>query len=135
MAPSKRILLVDDEATLAFFLQQSLKEAGYMVDVAASGEEALNKLTIQTPYDLLITDLRMSGISGFTLLRAARSLYPDIKAILITAFGSNEVESFAGQLEVDAYLTKPFSTAHLEKLADSVLAGAETGLQSTSTAY
>ncbi len=135
MTPAKRILLVDDEATLAFFLQQSLKEAGFLVDVASSGEEALNKLTIQSPYDLLITDLRMSGISGFTLLRAARSLFPDLKAILITAFGSNEVENFAGQLDVDAYLTKPFSTAHLEKLAKSVLTGAETDLQPAPTPY
>lgn len=119
----KRILVVDDESTLAFFLKQGLQEAKFSchVDVAASGEDALTKLTYNR-YDLLITDLKMPGITGFTLVEVARSLHPDIKVILMTAFGSREVQNEAKNLNVEGYLTKPFPTAQLLDLATDVLA-------------
>jgi CheY-like chemotaxis protein len=122
----KRLLVVDDEATLVFFLKQDLQEteAAYIVDVASSGEDALTKLTYYR-YDLLITDLNMPGISGFTLVEVARSLYPNIKIILMTAFGSNEVQTEAQNLEVDGYLTKPFSIAQLREMANNVLTAQE----------
>jgi CheY-like chemotaxis protein len=118
----KRILVVDDESTLTFFLKQDLQEAEavYSVDIAASGEDALTKLTY-TRYDLLITDLNMPGISGFTLVEVARSLYPDIKVILMTAFGSREVQAEVKNLAVDGYLTKPFPTAQLRDMANNIL--------------
>jgi two-component system response regulator (stage 0 sporulation protein F) len=118
----KRILIVDDEATLVFFLKQGLQEANIscQVDVAPSGEDALTKLTYNR-YDLLITDLKMPGISGFTLVEVARSLHSDIKVILMTAYGSREVLNEAKNLQVDGYLTKPFPTADLQDLASSVL--------------
>ena len=119
----KRILVVDDEPTLVFFLKQGLQESQFPcnVDVAASGEEALTKLTYNR-YDLLITDLKMPGISGFTLIEVARSLYQDIRVILMTAFGSREVQDEAKQLEVEGYLTKPFPTAQLRDLVNNILA-------------
>lgn len=118
----KRILIVDDEATLLFFLKQSLQESGIVckVDIAPSGEEALTKLTYNR-YDLLITDLKMPGISGFTLVEVARSLHPDIRTILMTAFGSREVQNEASNLQVDGYLTKPFPTVQLQELAFEIL--------------
>ena len=118
----KRILIVDDEATLVFFLKQGLQEADLScrVDIAPSGEEALTKLTYNR-YDLLITDLKMPGISGFTLVEVARSLHPDIKVILMTAYGSREVQNEAKSLQVDGYLTKPFPTADLQDMAANVL--------------
>ena len=118
----KRILIVDDEATLVFFLKQGLQEADIScrVDVAPSGEDALTKLTYNR-YDLLITDLKMPGISGFTLVEVARSLHSDIKVILMTAYGSREVLNEAKNLQVDGYLTKPFPTADLQDLASTVL--------------
>ena len=118
----KRILIVDDEATLVFFLKQGLQEANLScrVDIAPSGEEALTKLTYNR-YDLLITDLKMPGISGFTLVEVARSLHPDIRVILMTAYGSREVQNEAKSLQVDGYLTKPFPTADLQEMAANVL--------------
>ncbi|MBN1991559.1 MAG: response regulator [Anaerolineae bacterium] len=119
----KRILIVDDESTLVFFLKQGLQESGIscLVDDAASGEEALTKLTYNR-YDLLVTDLKMPGINGFTLLEVARSLHPDISIVLMTAFGSPEVQEEAKRLKVDGYLTKPFPTAQLQSLVNEVLA-------------
>ena len=119
---AKRILIVDDEPTLVFFLKQGLQESDLVccVENASSSQEALGKLTLDR-YDLLITDLRMPGISGLTLIEVARSLYPNINVILMTAYGSREVEDKASQLKVDAYLTKPFPTAKLRDVVASLL--------------
>ena len=118
----KRILVVDDEATLIFFLKKDLQEVedNLFVDVASSGEDALKKLTYHR-YDLLITDLNMPGISGFTLAEVARSMQPDIHIVIMTAFGSQEVRDEANSLEVDGYLTKPFPTAELREIVSNIL--------------
>jgi YesN/AraC family two-component response regulator len=113
----QRVLIVDDESTLVFFLKQGLQESSLIcqVDGASSGEEALTKLTYH-PYDVLVTDLKMPGISGFTLVEVARSLYPDIKVILMTAFSSPEVQDESEQLHVNGYLVKPFPTSQLQQI-------------------
>ncbi len=118
----KRILVVDDEPTLVFFLKQGLQESSIAcrVDGAASGEEALTRLTYNR-YDVLVTDLKMPGISGFTLTEIARSLNPDIGVILMTAFGSPEIQSEVEQLAVDGYLTKPFPTTQLQEMIHNTL--------------
>jgi len=132
----KRILIVDDEATLVFFLKQGFQEANsnYRVDVAPSGEDALTKLTYNQ-YDLLITDLKMPGISGFTLVEVARSLHPHIKIILMTAFGSKDVLNEAKNLQVDGYITKPFATAKLQAMANSILNGESNNNQDLFTSH
>jgi len=123
----KRILLVDDEPTLVFFLKQGLQESqlACLVDGASSGEEALTKLTYNM-YDLLVTDLKMPGISGFTLVEVARSLHPNISVILMTAFGSREVQDESEQLKVNGYLIKPFPTAQLQEMIKEILITKET---------
>ncbi|MCB0209806.1 MAG: response regulator [Anaerolineae bacterium] len=119
---AKRILVVDDESTLIFFLKKDLEEmeTAFHVEIASSGEDALKKLTYNR-YDLLVTDLNMPGISGFTLAEVARSMHPDIRIILMTAFGSQEVRAEANNLMVDGYLTKPFPTAQLRELVYDTL--------------
>ena len=119
-------MIVDDEATLVFFLKQGLQESDLVcgVENASSSQEALSKLTLDR-YDLLVTDLRMPGISGLTLIEVARSLYPNIFVILMTAYGSREVEEKASQLKVDAYLTKPFPTAKLRNVIAQLLANSD----------
>lgn len=126
----KRILIVDDEPTLIFFLKQGLQDAhpSYLIDLASTGEEALTKLTYHL-YDLLVTDLKMPGISGFTLVEVARSLHPYIHVILMTAFGSPEVLDESEQLEVDGYLIKPFPTSQLDEMIQAVLATNEVSLK------
>jgi len=119
---AKRILIVDDEQTLVFFLRRGLSEAelNCEVDVVGSGEEALAKLTLDE-YQVLITDLKMPGINGLVLASAARSLHPAIGVILMTAYGSREVEAEAEQLMVDGYLTKPFQMKRLRDLVEKIL--------------
>ena len=118
----ERILIVDDEPTLVFFLRRDLSEGGLNCEVegVGSGEDALARLAF-AQYSVLITDLRMPGINGLTLAAAARSLQPTIGIILMTAFGSHEVEAEAEQLMVDGYLTKPFQMERLHSLVEKIL--------------
>ena len=120
--PSNRILIVDDEPTLVFFLRRGLSEADLNceVDGVDSGEEALARLAFEK-YQVLVTDLKMPGTNGLTLAAAARSLHPSIGVILMTAFGSHDVEAEAEQLMIDGYLTKPFQIEKLRDLVESIL--------------
>ncbi len=119
---ANRVLIVDDEPTLVFFLRRGLSEAGLdcEVDGVDTGEEALARLAFDR-YQILITDLKMPGINGLTLAAAARSLHPSIGIILMTAYGSQEVEAEAEQMLVDGYLTKPFQIQKLRDLVEKIL--------------
>ncbi len=105
-----RILMVDDEPLLVRSLARVLRmpEVGaYDVQTCTSGESALEQLR-QGAFDLLVTDLRMPGLGGLELLQRARQISPTTRSILITAYGSPEVEQRAKKL-ADAYIPKPFS--------------------------
>ena len=102
-----RVLVVDDEASIRDLLAKTLALAEYDVDLAPDGRAALDRLRI-IPYDLLITDLKMPGVDGLTVIREARRLKTDLPVIIITGF-SNEASAIeAVNLGVSGYLTKPF---------------------------
>jgi excisionase family DNA binding protein len=102
-----RVLVVDDEATIRDLLAKTLALAEYDVDLAPDGRAALDRLRM-IPYDLLITDLKMPGVDGLTVIREARRLRADLPVIIITGF-SNEASAIeAVNLGVSGYLTKPF---------------------------
>jgi CheY-like chemotaxis protein len=119
---SKRILVVDDEPRVAFFLSKALEHAdqAYDVNVAHSGEEALEIIS-HSPVDLLVTDLRMPGISGLELMRWVQSASPRTRTILVTAYGNDEVEAEAHRLEAYRYITKPFSLDAFTQVAQEAL--------------
>ncbi|TEU14269.1 MAG: response regulator [Anaerolineales bacterium] len=114
----KRILIVDDEKKVAFFLQESLEDLGdnYEVVSAETAEAALQQIESQ-PFDLIITDLRMPGINGLELMQRVRAISPETRTILITAYGSDEVEAEARRLQAYSYFTKPF---HIEDFIETV---------------
>ena len=102
-----RVLVVDDEASIRDLLSKTLALAEYDVDLAPDGRAALDRLRM-IPYDLLITDLKMPGVDGLTVIREARRLKTDLPVIIITGF-SNEASAIeAVNLGVSGYLTKPF---------------------------
>jgi excisionase family DNA binding protein len=102
-----RVLVVDDEATIRDLLSKTLALAEYDVDIAPDGRTALDRLRM-IPYDLLITDLKMPGVDGLTVIREARRLKADLPVIIITGY-SNEASAIeAVNLGVSGYLTKPF---------------------------
>jgi excisionase family DNA binding protein len=102
-----RVLVVDDEASIRELLQKTLALAEYDVDLAPDGRTALERLRI-IPYDLLITDLKMPGVDGLTVIREARRLKADIPVIIITGFSTEASAIEAVNLGVSGYLTKPF---------------------------
>ena len=107
VAGRPRVLVVDDEASIRDLLSKTLALAEYDVDLAPDGRAALDRLRM-IPYDLLITDLKMPGVDGLTVIREARRLKADLPVIIITGF-SNEASAIeAVNLGVSGYLTKPF---------------------------
>lgn len=103
----KSVLIVDDDAFVRSFLAMILKEEGHFVVEAPNGKEALERF-ISAEFDLVITDLKMPGMSGLDLMQECKKNKPDVHWIIITAYGSigNAVEAIkAGASD---YLTKPF---------------------------
>ena len=103
-----RVLVVDDQRSPRRSLALLLENAGMRAGQAASGVEALAELD-RNDYDILITDLRMDGMSGIELLQNVKTRHPRLPVILITAYGSIETAVEAMRLGAHDYLTKPFN--------------------------
>lgn len=102
----RRILVVDDDESLRRVTQVQLEEEGYTVATAVSAEEALALLS-ENSEDLVITDLRMPGLSGVDLLKEVRVEYPETVVVLVTAFGTVGSAVEAMKLGAYDYITKP----------------------------
>lgn len=113
----KRILLVEDDASIAFLMKEHLSELGsnYEIVAASSGEEALRQFD-QSMWDLVITDNIMRGITGLELIQALQDRCPNVVTILITGYGTDLVQESARQLKVYRYMTKPFPLADLNRV-------------------
>lgn len=107
VAGRPRILVADDEASIRELLQKTLALADYDVDVAHDGRAAIDRLRAGH-YDLLITDLKMPGLDGLTVIREARRYRTDLPIIIITGFSTEASAIEAINLGVSGYLTKPF---------------------------
>ena len=109
MSPSVvDVLVVDDEETVRTLVARTLEGADYDVDVAADGASALERLKDQD-YDLLITDLKMPGMDGLTVIREARRRTAGMPIIIITGNSTEASAIEAINLGVSGYLTKPFT--------------------------
>lgn len=115
-----RVLVVDDEASIRDLLAKTLALAEYDVDLAPDGRTALDRLRI-VPYDLLITDLKMPGVDGLTVIREARRLKADLPVIIITGFSTEASAIEAVNLGVSGYLTKPFRVPRVLAVAAKAL--------------
>ena len=103
----KHLLIVDDEAALREAIAERLGDHGFVVEQAASGEEALERLAAFA-FDVLITDLRLPGIDGRQVLDAAVERYPELIAIVITGFGTVKDAVEAIKQGASDFITKPF---------------------------
>lgn len=124
-----RILIVDDEKPLVYYLRQTLllELPGSKIDTAYSGEEALSKLA-GTGYNLILADVRMPGFDGLALIKGVRYLDPQVPIILMTGFGGPALQQEAKQLGVNHYVDKPFDVAELMVAVHHLLGGEETGI-------
>src|SRR5919107_312211 len=104
---SKHLLIVDDEVALREAIAERLGDHGFVVEQAASGEEALDRLAAFA-FDVLITDLKLPGINGRQVLDAALERYPDLIAIVITGYGTVKDAVDAIKQGASDFITKPF---------------------------
>jgi CheY-like chemotaxis protein len=107
----KKILVVDDEENIRFLYKEELEEEGFIVELAKSGEEALEKLSLFRP-DLITLDIRMPGIGGIEALKRIRELNRDLPIILCSAYGDYK-QDFATWAS-DAYVVKSADLTELK---------------------
>jgi len=107
-----RILVVEDESSIAQFIFQGLREADYMVDVARSGPEGLD-FALAAEYDLLILDIMLPGMDGLSLVKELRKRAYTTPVLLLTARDSVEDRVKGLDAGSDDYLTKPFAFPEL----------------------
>lgn len=126
MADAKQILVVDDHFEMLEFLRSMLELSNQDCEVLAvpSAEEGLLELR-RAQFDLLITDVRLPGMSGFDLVRRVKALGREMPVIMITAYSSNQGRKEAADLGVYRYFQKPLDT-------DSVLTAVHTALHGES---
>lgn len=109
----KRVLLVDDEPDLLHVLSLRLSVAGYEVESAQSGAEALSKLPLFRP-QVVITDMRMDGMDGMSLFDAISRTYAGLPVIILTAHGNIPDAVAATRRGVFGFLTKPFNHREMQ---------------------
>jgi DNA-binding NtrC family response regulator len=110
---TKRILIVDDEPSMRMALSESLESCGYQTETVDNGERAL-KVFDQALWDMVITDMRMPGLSGMDVLRGIRRKTKDTPVILITAYGTVSTAVDAMKEGATEFIMKPFSLEELE---------------------
>ena len=115
-----RLLVVDDEPTQREMLSGILGRAGYRVETAPGGHDALEALG-RDAFDLLLTDQKMPGMDGLALLDRAQALQPDLPVVLMTAYGSVSDAVAAMKKGAADYLTKPFEREELLLVLERVL--------------
>jgi two-component system, OmpR family, alkaline phosphatase synthesis response regulator PhoP len=106
-----RILVVEDETPIAEAVGYALRGAGYEVDVVGDGNEAL-AATRERPFDLMVLDLMLPGLSGLDVCRAVRS-ESDLPIVMLTARDAELDRVLGLEIGADDYVTKPFSVAEL----------------------
>ncbi len=110
----KRILVVDDEEGLRLLYKEELEDEGYSVELAASGQEALDKIE-KDSIDLVILDIKMPGMDGVEVLRKVKDRWKDLPVVLCTAYPHYKHEF--GTWASDAYIVK---SSDLTELKDTV---------------
>jgi two-component system cell cycle sensor histidine kinase/response regulator CckA len=117
-----RILVVEDEESLRRMLSSLLVRNGYEVSVAGSGEEAI-RLASQSPdpHDLVLTDVVMPGINGFSVMHELRHAKPDLKVVLMSGHHDEKVSRDRDLAPGTAFLNKPFALGDLLRTVDELL--------------
>jgi CheY-like chemotaxis protein len=131
MSENQRILIIDDEEIIRDAFTLALEDSGYLVDTAETGDRGL-QMAHSVPYDLILLDLKMPGMSGITVLRKLRDMNGSVPIYIVTAFQreffeqlqSIEEEGIAFEL-----IRKPLSREQIIMVVQSILASPQKVLQ------
>lgn len=113
-----RILVIDDDEVVLKFIRSVLETLGQEVEVAMSGQEGID-VYIKTPFDLVITDLKMQGKSGFDVICELKQVFPRINIIAMSGYGTAQLNK-AMELGACATLSKPFEINKLFGLVQKI---------------
>ena len=112
-----KILIVDDDPGILNAVKAGLISYDFQVTAVQNGYRALDiiesSMKENQPFEFLITDLKMPGMNGMDLIRSAREVAPDLPAILMTAYGDEDILREAVELDHCGYMEKPFKTDNL----------------------
>lgn len=115
-----KLLIVDDNEGVRHLVSRWLERAGFSVEQAGDGFEALEKMRVHVP-DVVLADIRMPKMDGIELTRRIKQEWPSVKVVLMTAFSSPQTIARAKREGVDDYLEKPFTKDQVERTALEVL--------------
>jgi two-component system cell cycle sensor histidine kinase/response regulator CckA len=119
--PLANILVVDDDSDIAYVLKQGLLKNRFLVSAFTNPEEALQKFqSTSSDYCLMLSDIRMPGMSGIRLARKVKEINPNVKVVLMTSFeiNDNEFSKVFPSTQVDGFVQKPVS---IQNLANKIL--------------
>jgi DNA-binding NtrC family response regulator len=120
--PLAKLLVVDDDSEIAHVIKSGLVKNRFLLDSFTDSEEALQNFQSNPKdhYCLVLSDIRMPGISGIQLARKVKEYNPKVKVILMTSFGinDNEFSKVFPSTQVDGFIQKP---VHLEELTNKIL--------------
>ncbi len=119
-AQKTRVLIVDDDGSMAKYLQAYLARRNFDVSTAVSGEEAIRMFRVYDP-NLVLLDLAMPGMSGIDTLERMKQIKPEVSVIMLSAQNNPEVIFKASKLGADDYIGKPFEPKELEIRISKVL--------------
>ncbi len=118
--PAARVLVVDDDDEMRALLRRTLEFDGYEVTERDRGTHVLETLR-GAPFDLIILDKEMPGLTGLDLLPILRREFPQVPVVLVTAFGGRQIASSALRLGAASYLEKPFRLGQLRDVIDGLI--------------
>lgn len=121
--PMPRLLVVDDEASICFSMSEYFSLHGFKVDTATETDEA-EKLVETTGYQVIIQDLRLGTTrdsDGLKIIRLAHERNPDTRIIVLTAYGSAEIEDEALRCGADAFLRKPKPLSQVAQVVQGLI--------------
>jgi len=120
----KKVLFIDDEASLRRSVAMGLSQQGYEAESCETGMKALKMLEHfkqkDVPLHCAVVDVRLPDIDGLKLLKVIKFNYPELPVIVITGYGSEKIQKEAEMEKADAYLEKPFTTEELARLFDEL---------------
>lgn len=118
----KRILILDDEPIVVERFGPTMERAGFDVATCTSSADAIRFLRTES-FDILVTDLKMSGADGMDVMKVAQRQHPKIKVVVITGFATQKTYEDAMEMGAVAFIAKPFKLSQLKKLIVSIATG------------
>jgi CheY-like chemotaxis protein len=121
--PRAKVLIVDDEATVCDLVDRVLRDHGYETEIADGGSAALEKVKLRGPFDLLVTDVNMPGLSGDVLAAQVRRRDPATKVLYFTGYSDRLFDAKGSLMEDEAFVDKPASRVGLLQAVALLLTG------------